>query len=81
MRTKSLLVVTAVCCAFLGGGVASASTGAPIRLEGNGLGVVSFGASIPSATRIAGTCGARCAGQDTQLLAVLAITAKQHGTI
>jgi len=54
-----LMVVAVVSCSILGGGIAGASPSAVVRLEANGLGVVSFGASTSSATKsITGVLGA-----------------------
>jgi hypothetical protein len=44
-------VLAALGCVLLGGAAARASATVPIRLDGNGLGVVSFGASAQSATK------------------------------
>jgi hypothetical protein len=46
-----LVVVAVVFCSILDGGIAGASPTAVVRLEANGLGVVSFGATTSSAIK------------------------------
>jgi len=64
VRAKVQLFLSAVaCCSLVGGGTAnavdrpqsrgaSATKSAPIRLDGNGLGVVGFGATVSTATKV-----------------------------
>jgi hypothetical protein len=49
---RLLLVVAVLSCSLASGGAVAASTNEPIRLAGNGLGVVSFGSPTASTIRI-----------------------------
>jgi hypothetical protein len=51
VERRWLVVLAALGCVLLGGGVAAASATVPMRLDGNGLGIVTFGASASSATK------------------------------
>lgn len=51
MDRRWLVVLVALGSLLFGGGVARASATVPIRLDGNGLGVVGFGASASMATK------------------------------
>lgn len=75
MSRRWLVVAVALSCLLFGGGVARASATVPIRLDGDGLGIVSFGATASLATKTltavlgspTGHPSAGCAGDYSQV--------------